>query len=119
MSDILPAAHAYITDLRHIGLVHRQCDRLMAHWRDALDLPVLEVSYEDLIDDFERNVRRMLEFVGLDWDDRCLRYWETGRAVMTMSYDQVRRPIYRSSLNRHERYTKHLGPLREALAQDA
>jgi Tfp pilus assembly protein PilF len=115
MSDILPSAHPYITDLRHIGFVLRESERLMDHWKSVLDLPVLEVTYEDLIDDLEGGVRRMLDFLDLDWDDRCLRYWESGRPVMTMSYDQVRRPIYRSSMKRHERYAKHLEPLREAL----
>lgn len=115
MSDILPAAHPWIGDLGDIGFVFRQQERLMAHWKAVLPLPILEVEYEALIDDIDAGVRSIIDFVGLPFDERCLRYWESGRSVMTLSYDQVRQPVYRSAIGRWKRYESHLGPLIEAL----
>ena len=62
-----------------------------------VSVPILDVSYEDLVADSESGARRILEFAGLPWDDRCLRFHENRRVVHTASIDQVRRPIYRSS----------------------
>ncbi len=84
-------------------------------WQSALDLPMLTVRYEDLVADQERVSRQIIDFCGLPWDDRCLRYYESGRAAHTLSYDQVRRPIYGSSVGRARHFEKHLGPLREGL----
>jgi Flp pilus assembly protein TadD len=114
-SDIMPAVHPWIGDLRHIGLVQLQCDRLMDHWKSVLDLRFLEVRYEDLVEDLQGGVRRLLEHCGLGWDERCLRFHESDRAVRTHSYGQVRRPIYRSSVGRWKPYEQHLRPLVEAL----
>src|SRR5690242_21664723 len=88
----------------------------MTHWRKALPAGVmLEVSYETMVDDLEPQARRLIEHCGLPWDDRCLSFHESARAVRTASVSQVRQPIYRSSLQRWRRYEKHLGPLLEAL----
>ena len=116
MSNILAERYPYVKDLRHLGLAYRQYERLMDHWRRELDLPMLEVTYEALVDDLEAQARRIIEACGLPWDDRCLRFHESGRVVKTLSYDQVRQPIYRSSIGRYRRYERHLGPLLEALA---
>ena len=88
---------------------------LMAHWRSVLDLPMLEVDYEELVGDQETISRKIIEFCGLPWDEKCLRFHETDRAVLTLSRDQVSRPIYRTSLRRAQRFEKHLAPLREIL----
>jgi hypothetical protein len=64
----------------------------------------------------EASVRRILDFSGLDWDENCLRFFETERAVKTPSRWQVRQPIYSSSINRWKRYEKYLDPLKAALA---
>ncbi|MEJ2652676.1 MAG: hypothetical protein P8173_13005 [Gammaproteobacteria bacterium] len=87
----------------------------MRHWEEVLDIPMLKVDYETLIADQERISRAMVEFCGLPWDDRCLRFHETQRVVATASYDQVRRPLYAHSVNRWKNYEKHLAPLRLAL----
>jgi Flp pilus assembly protein TadD len=116
MSNILPQRYPYVTDLGHLGLAYRQYERLMSHWTQVLDLRVLDVTYEGLVDDLEADARRIIEFCGLAWDDRCLRFHASGRVVKTLSYDQVRQPIYRSSIARHKRFERHLGPLLEALA---
>lgn len=112
-----PAAPAYSEDLRNLGLAYNDYMALMAHWRGLLGDRILEVDYEGLIEDQEGVSRRLIEFIGLPWDDRCLRFHETGRAVTTLSHEQVSRPIYRGSIGRHKRFEKHLGPLREVLEQ--
>ena len=116
MGGILPARAPFVTDLRHLGLVYRQYERIMRHWQAVLDVPILEIVYEDLVNDLEGESRRMIDFLGLDWDERCLRYYESGRAVLTLSYAQVTKPIYKSAVERYRRYEQHLGPLKAALA---
>jgi len=116
MSALSPRLHPYASDLRHIGLVHRQIERLMAHWRDTLDLNVLCVEYEELVAQQEARSREIIAHIGLEWDERCLRFHEAPRVVRTLSYDQVRRPIYSSAVERHKRYDKFLEPLKRALA---
>ena len=87
----------------------------MEHWWRVLDLPMLRVRYDDLVDDLEGRAREVLEFLDLPWDDRCLRFHESSRSVTTLSRDQVRRPIYRTSMGRAERFGDRLAPLRAAL----
>jgi tetratricopeptide (TPR) repeat protein len=108
-------SHAYAADLAHIGAYYREYRRLMAHWKAVLDIPILDVRYADLVAEPERVSRAMVEFVGLPWNERCLQFHDTKRAVATASYDQVRRPVYTSSLGRWRHYEKHLGPLIVAL----
>lgn len=102
-------------DLSHLGQFYRDYKRLMAHWRSVLDLPVLDVAYEEMVADQEGQSRRLVEFLGLDWDDNCLRFHESERVTMTVSAEQVRRPIYSTSVNRRDHHTDRLGPLIEAL----
>lgn len=108
-------AHGYAFDLRELGLYYRDYERLMAHWRRVLPNPLLEFPYEDLVADQEAASRRLIGFCGLPWDDACLHFHETERAVHTASHWQVRQPIYRSSVERWRRYDEFLGPLKEAL----
>lgn len=110
--------HGYCTDQTKLGRVYRENERLMAHWKQVLDVPWLDVRYEDMVADQEGMSRRIIEFLGLDWDDACLRFHETGRVVMTLSYDQVRQPMYTSAVGRWRKYEKHLGPLKSALGID-
>ena len=108
-------AMAFSTDLEHLGAYYRQYQRLMEHWRATLDIAMLEVSYEKLVADQERLTREILAFCGLPWDERCLKFYDSGRAVTTASYDQVREPIYRKSVQRWKHYEPYLGPLKKAL----
>ena len=114
-------ANPWACDLAAIGLAFRQYERLMAHWRDVLDLSILEVQYESLVDDQATQSQRLIEFVGLDWDERCLHFHETSKDARragiapTLSYDQVRRPVYRSSCGRWEPFKPHLDPLQKSL----
>jgi tetratricopeptide (TPR) repeat protein len=107
--------HEFKYDLTHLGLFYRDYHRLMEHWKKTIDLPILEVNYEDVIANTEAQSRRMVEFLGLPWNDRCLRFYETKRAVVTSSVQQVRQPIYGSSMQRWRHYEKHLAPLKAAL----
>ena len=110
-----PGSPAYTEDLHNLGLAYNAYASLAAHWRGLLGDRILEVDYEGLIEDQEGVSRRLIEYIGLPWDERCLRFYETGRAVTTLSHAQVDKPIYRGSIGRHKRFEKHLGPLREVL----
>lgn len=119
LSHLMPGKHPYAADLRHIGFVYRQYERLMRHWQNVLDIQIMDVSYEELIADQERISREIIEFCGLPWDEKCLKFHASGRVAMTLSYDQVRQPIYNSSVGRWQRFKKHLGPLQEALGENS
>jgi Tfp pilus assembly protein PilF len=107
--------NAFKFDLGHLGAYYRDYQRLMEHWRQVLTVPILDVRYEDLVLDTRGQVRRVLEFLDLPWDDHCLRYYESERTVRTASLDQVRKPIYTSSIGRWKHYEQHLAPLIAAL----
>jgi len=102
-------------DLTELGEYYLEYEKMMAHWREALPGCVLDVQYEDVVADQERETRRLLEFCGLPFEDACLRYWETERAIRTASSEQVRRPIYDSSVNFWRNYERELAPLIEIL----
>ncbi len=112
------AGHDYTYDLGNLGSYYRQYQRLMAHWRTVLRLPMLEVRYEDLVGDQERVSRDLIAFCDLPWDERCLRFYETGRTVQTRSYDQVRQPLYQRSVGRWRHYDRFLAPLKRQLNGD-
>ncbi|RFU47870.1 sulfotransferase [Paraburkholderia sp. DHOC27] len=106
-------------DLAELGRYYRAYDALMAHWRQALPPGVmLEVQYEELVDDLEGTARRMLAHCGLDWDARCLAFHQTQRQVNTASASQVRQPIYRTSLARWRPAAPLLQPLYDALGPE-
>ena len=109
----------YSYDLATLGAAWRAYDRLMAHWREVLDLEILDVQYEELVADQEAKSRELIGFLGLDWDPQCLAFHENRRVVKTASYDQVRRPIYDRSVDRWRHYERHLGPLKDALGPAA
>ena len=88
-----------------------------AHWERVCDLRLIEVDYEQLVADPEGESRRMVEFIELDWDPACLRYYENPRIVRTASYAQVREPVYQTSIGRWRNYETQLAPLVEALRE--
>jgi tetratricopeptide (TPR) repeat protein len=104
-------------DLAHLGQYHRDYRRLMEHWKKVLSVPMLDVRYEDVVLDTEGQVRRLLEFLGLPWDERCMKYYQNTRRVRTASEDQVRRPIYTSAIGRWKHYERHLGELIASLGR--
>lgn len=105
----------YSNRLDWIGLRTRQIADSMAAWKRAIDLPILDLSYERLVEDPEGQARRLLAFAGLDWTPDVLEPQRTPRAVLTASQWQVRQPIYRGSVARWTRYERWLGPMIEAM----
>jgi len=104
-------------DLEDLGHYYLQYQRLMDHWHDVLPGKILDLQYEELVGDFEAQLRRLLDYCGLPWDDACLRFHENRRAVRTASSEQVRRPLYSRIRPRWLDYEKHLGPLFDALGR--
>lgn len=109
--------HPYTSDLRHVGHYYRQYERLMAHWAAVLPAQPFDLQYEQLTTDQEGVSRRLVEYLGLPWDDRCLHFEENKRVVRTASSLQVRKPIYKSSVGRWKQYEPFLGPLLEELGR--
>ena len=102
-------------DLTELGQYYCLYQDLMAYWHEVLPGFVFELSYEDLVTNQEATTRRLLEFVGLDWDSRCLTFYATDRSVKTNSFAQVRKPIYQSAMKLWTHYASHLAPLMDEL----
>jgi len=103
-------------DMVELALYYRQYHELMRHWHRVLPGKVLDVHYEETVGDLESQVRRILEHCGLPFEDACLRFHESTRAVRTASSEQVRQPLYTRALGTWRRYAKHLQPWQEELA---
>lgn len=102
-------------NLETIGSYINDQARLMVHWRKVLPMPILVLQYEDVVEDFGGQTRKILDFCGLEWDPACLAFHHTKRSVNTPSRWQVRQPIYTSSVKRWKRYERQLAPLRRVL----
>lgn len=109
----------YANDLGELGRYYNAYEAMMVHWRTVLPPgAMLELRYEDLVTDFEMQVRRLLDYCGLAWNGRCLEFYKTDRPVRTSSTLQVRKPLYRNAIGRAASYSKWLEPLcRELNAQ--
>ena len=92
-----------------IAVAWEQSRRLMEHWKRETDLPILDVRYENVVTNPGEEFPRFIEFLGLQWDEGCNRFHESKRTVRTLSYDQVNRPLYSSSVSRWRKYEKFLG----------
>jgi tetratricopeptide (TPR) repeat protein len=103
----------YSTD--YIARYYRTYLDLMRHWDAVLPGGVLKVFYEDVVEDVEANVRRILEFCGLEFEPACIEFFKTDRGIQTASSEQVRQPIFRDGLFQWRNYEPWLGPLGEAL----
>lgn len=118
LQDFFP----YSYNLEHLARVQLAYERLMDHWHAVLKVPMLKVSYEDIVADQEQWTRKIIDFVGLPWHEDCLRFHEVGAKkgsdTPTLSYDQVRRPIYKTSVGRAEQFQQHIGPLLKALGRE-
>ncbi|MBK9161021.1 MAG: sulfotransferase [Nitrosomonadales bacterium] len=101
-------------DLGTLGRYYVRYIKLMRHWHDVLPQgTILDLRYEDMVADTEGQARRILDYVGLPWDDECLAFHRNKRHVKTASVAQVRKPIYKTSVARWQRFEKHLAPLLE------
>src|SRR5262249_22567280 len=111
----------WANDPGHIAARFNEYRRLMDHWRRVLPVPVLEVDYEETVEDLEGVARRLVDWCGLEWEPGCLAFHEGKRPVRTASVTQVRQPIYKRSVARWKHYEKPLrslfdplGPLQHA-----
>ena len=102
-------------DLFELGEFYLEYERMMTHWDAVLPGQVLHVEYENVVSDLETQVRRLLEFCGLEFEQSCVNFHETKRAVRTASSEQVRQPIYQGSLATWKRFGSDLDVLREVL----
>ncbi len=102
-------------DLMDIGRYYKDYVALMDHWYDLFPDQILHVQYEELVDDFEAQVRRLLDYCNLPFEEACLNFYKTERAVRTASSEQVRQPINRQGVDQWLNFEPWLGPLKEAL----
>jgi tetratricopeptide (TPR) repeat protein len=101
--------------IEDIARYYRTYLDLMQHWDDVLPGKTLRIWHEDVVDDLETNVRRLLEFCGLEFEPACLEFYRTERSVRTASSEQVRQPIFRDGLDQWKHYEPWLAPLSESL----
>ncbi len=109
--------HKYSYDLTELGQYYNLYGNLIEYWRKTLPDFIYDLSYERLVADQEIQIRKLLEYCHLPWDDACLEFHKTRRKVRTASNAQVRRPIYQDSVKLWKRYEKQLQPLQAALME--
>lgn len=105
-------------DLEDIGRYYQAYLKLMAHWQQVLPDFVLTVNHEDVVDDLEKQVRRILDFCGLEFEQSCLDFHKTKRNIKTPSSEQVRQPIYKSATEQWQHFEDYLTPLKKVLNID-
>ena len=106
---------SFTYDLVELGEYYLEYQRMMDHWHNMLPGRVLDMQYENMVADQEEQTRRLIDYCDLPWEDACLRFYETERAVNTASSEQVRQPIYSKSINSWRRFEHQLEPLIEVL----
>ena len=115
--QLFAGGNPYSYDLAECAHRHQQVERLVAHWRRVLPICMLEIGYEALVGDLEGEARRLIDFLGLEWEPACLEFHRTERVVVTQSTWQVRQPLYAGSVGRWRRYRRHLQPLLEIFGE--
>jgi len=113
--QLFAQGQTFTYDLTDVGHYYRNYIKMMDHWDEVLPGRVLRVQYEDMVTDPETQIRRLLKYCELSFEDQCLRFYETDRAIRTPSAEQVRQPIYRGGLEQWRHFESHLTPLRDAL----
>jgi hypothetical protein len=116
--QLFAAGQEFTYSLEDIGRYYRTYLELMAHWDAVLPGKVLRVVHEEVVDDLEGNVRRMLDFCGLEFEPRCVEFYKTERSIRTASSEQVRRPIFKEGVDQWLNFEPWLGPLREVLDKE-
>ena len=106
---------AFTADLKHLGRTITQERRVMDHWYEACDLPMLKIQYETLVTEPEVTLQTVLAFLGLEWNEAVLNSHKSKRVAATPSMDQVRKPLNTSAIGRAAHFEAHIGPLRDAL----
>jgi len=115
LKQLFAHGQEFTYSIEDIARCYRTYLELMRHWDAVLPGRVLRVQHEDVVDDLEGNVRRLLEHCELEFEPACVEFHKTERSVRTASSEQVRQPIYREGLDQWRHYEPWLGPLREAL----
>ena len=118
LKQLFAQGQEFTYGVEDIARYYRTYVELMDHWDNALPGRVLRVQHEDLVDDLEGNVRRILDYCGLPFEQSCLEFYKTKRSVRTPSSEQVRQPIFRDGLDQWKNFEPWLGALREALGPD-
>jgi hypothetical protein len=113
--QLFASGQEFTYSIEDIARYYALYERLMRHWDEVLPGEVLRIQHEDVVDDLEGNVRRILDFCGLEFEPACLEYYKTERSVRTASSEQVRRPIYKEGLEQWRRFEPWLDTLRSAL----
>ncbi len=108
-------SHQYSFDLVHLGSYYNTYKKLMQHWKEVLTIPVYNICYEDMVADPEKNSKNLVQFLEIEWDEKCLNFYESQRFVVTSSSEQVRKPIHSNSVYRYKNYEEHIQPLIEML----
>ena len=114
--QLFAAGQEFTYGLDDIARYYRSYVELMAHWDAVLPGRILRVQHEDVVEDLEASVRRLLDFCGLPFDRRCIEFHKTERSVRTASSEQVRRPIFKDGIDQWQNFEPWLGSLRDALA---
>jgi tetratricopeptide (TPR) repeat protein len=113
--QLFASGQEFTYSVQDLARYYRTYLELMSHWNQVLPGHVLRMQYEDVVEDLEGNVRRLLEFCGLPFESECIEFYKTARSVQTASAEQVRQPIYREGLEQWRHFEPWLAPLREAL----
>jgi tetratricopeptide (TPR) repeat protein len=115
LKQLFASGQEFTYSIEDIARYYRTYLELMRHWDAVLPGRVLRVWYEDVVEDLERNVRRILEFCGVKFEPACIEFYKTERSVRTASSEQVRQPIFRDGLFQWRSYEPWLGPLKDGL----
>ena len=113
--QLFAAGQEFTYSLEDIGRYYRTYVELMAHWDSVLPGKVLRVQHEDVVDNLEANVRRLLDFCGLEFETQCVEFYKTERSIRTASSEQVRRPIFKEGIDQWKNFEPWLGPLKAVL----
>ena len=113
--QLFAEGQSFSYDLTALGRYYRDYERMMAHWDKVLPGQILRVNHEDVVDDLEGQVNRLLHFIDVPFEQQCIEFYQTKRAINTPSAQQVRQPIYRSGLNQWQHFAPYLGELKQAL----
>jgi hypothetical protein len=115
LKQLFARGQEFVYSIDDIARYYRTYLELMRHWDTVLPGKVLRVCYEDVVENLEQSVQRILEFCGLKFELTCVEFYKLERSVGTASSEQVRQPIFRKGLQQWKNYELWLGPLKEGL----
>lgn len=111
--------HPQTHDLYWLGRYHKDYQRMARAWAELDEINLYDLQYEDLVDHPEEETKKLCAYLGLEWSESMLSFHDSDRTVRTASRDQVRKPLYKSSVKKHERYDAHLGELKRGLGLES